>query len=112
MQYRESDFDFVSRLLEEEGIHYFFEHSETKHMMVLADSNNAFSPIKGSPEQGVKIPFRATGEAGLELEHVSEWQVLHEVQSGAVALDDFDFKKPRVELLNRSTIPRQHDRTV
>jgi type VI secretion system secreted protein VgrG len=110
VQYRESDFDFVSRLLEEEGIHYYFEHSESKHMMVLADSNNGFSPIQGNSEQGVKIPFRAPGEAGLEAEHISEWQVLHEVQSGAVALDDFDFKKPRVELLNRSAIPRQHER--
>lgn len=110
VQYRESDFDFVSRLLEEEGIHYFFEHSDTKHIMVLGDSDRAYSPIKGSQEMGVKIPFRTAGEAGHELEHISEWQVLHEVQSGAVALDDFDFKKPRVDLLNRSTIPRQHDK--
>lgn len=110
VQYRESDFDFVSRLLEEEGIFYFFEHTETNHKMILADANSAFAKIEGSAKTADKIPFRPPGEASLELEHISEWQVLHEVQSGAFAIDDYDFKKPRVDLLNRSTINRQHDK--
>jgi len=47
VQYRESDLNFVSRILEQEGIHYFFKHEEGKHILVLADSNNAHSPNSG-----------------------------------------------------------------
>ena len=44
VQYRESDFAFVSRLLEEEGIGYFFEHNDDSHVMVLADHTSAYQP--------------------------------------------------------------------
>jgi type VI secretion system secreted protein VgrG len=108
VQYRESDFDFVSRLLEEEGIFYFFEHEQNKHTMVLGDSYSAYMPIEGSSDTGLDIPFRAPGEAAVDLEHISEWNIRHELQSGAVALDDFDFTKPRVDLLKTSTVTRQH----
>jgi type VI secretion system secreted protein VgrG len=106
VQYRESDFDFVSRLLEEEGIFYFFEHEQNKHTMVLGDSYSAYKPIEGST--GTDIPYRAPGEAGVDLEHIFEWNIRHELQSTTVALDDFDFTKPRVDLLKTSTVARQH----
>jgi type VI secretion system secreted protein VgrG len=106
VQYRESDFDFISRLLEEEGIFYYFEHEEGKHTMVLGDAKSAFAEIEGAT--GSDIPFRAPGEAAVELEHISQWHVLHELHTAKVALDDFDFKKPRVDLLKQSTISRQH----
>ncbi len=48
VQYRETDLAFVSRLLEEEGIFYFFQHTDSKHTLVLADGNSAFQPIPGS----------------------------------------------------------------
>jgi type VI secretion system secreted protein VgrG len=110
VQYRESDFDFVGRLLEEEGIFYFFEHEEGKHTMVLGDSYSAFPEIEGSEQMGADIPFRPPGEAGVDLEHISEWHVNHELQSGAVALDDFDFMKPRVDLVSTSTVTREHSK--
>ena len=53
VQYRETDFAFVSRLMEHEGIYYFFEHTSDKHMMVLADSMSAHQPVPGL----AKIPF-------------------------------------------------------
>lgn len=108
VQYRESDFNFLSRLLEEEGIYYYFEHEESKHTMILGDSYTAFTSIKGTEKNGPKVPFRPQGEAGLELEHVSEWQVLHELQSGTTVIDDFDFEKPKVELQSKSQISREH----
>jgi type VI secretion system secreted protein VgrG len=112
VQYRESDFDFVSRLLEEEGIFYFFEHEESKHTLVLGDSSTAFSAVQGASALGSKVPFRPPGEAVVELEHISDWQVLHEVQTGSVAIDDFDFIKPRVELGNTSSVSRPHDKST
>ena len=108
VQYRESDFDFLSRLLEEEGIFYFFEHEQDKHTMVLGDSYSAYKQIDGSAETGADIPYRAPGESGVEMEHISEWHIRHELQATTVALDDFDFTKPRVDLLKSSTVARQH----
>jgi type VI secretion system secreted protein VgrG len=108
VQYRESDFDFLSRLLEEEGIFYFFEHEQSKHTMVLGDSYSAYKQIEGSAETGADIPYRAPGESGVEMEHISEWHIRHELQSTTFALDDFDFTKPRVDLLKTSTVARQH----
>jgi type VI secretion system secreted protein VgrG len=48
VQYRESDFDFASRLMEEEGIFYFFEHDEKKHKMVLGNDPSVHKPAAGS----------------------------------------------------------------
>jgi type VI secretion system secreted protein VgrG len=106
VQYRESDFDFVSRLLEEEGIFYFFEHEEDKHTLVLGDSYSAYKGVEGPTK--TEIPFRPPGEAGVELEHISQWQVLHELQTTKVTIDDFNFTKPRVELESTSKISRTH----
>ncbi|WP_448671698.1 contractile injection system protein, VgrG/Pvc8 family, partial [Escherichia coli] len=50
VQYGESDLAFVSRLLEEDGIFWFFTHAAGKHTLVLADSNDAFPPIPNGPE--------------------------------------------------------------
>src|ERR1700730_6082499 len=47
VQYRETDFNFLSRLLEQEGIHYFFEHHDGKHLMILADDASHHSKVKG-----------------------------------------------------------------
>ncbi|MGL4512205.1 MAG: type VI secretion system Vgr family protein [Lacipirellulaceae bacterium] len=107
VQYRESDFAFVSRLLEEEGVFYFFEHTEDKHTLVLADANSAFPDVVGPKE----IPYRAAGEGRVELEHVSEWRAQFEVRSGSVVLDDYDFTKPRVDLQGTSAISRSHSQS-
>uniref|UniRef100_UPI000A74ECDB type VI secretion system Vgr family protein n=1 Tax=Candidatus Thiosymbion oneisti TaxID=589554 RepID=UPI000A74ECDB len=53
VQYRETDFAFISRLLEQEGIHYFFRHADGKHTLVLADDNGAHHPVAGYEE----IPY-------------------------------------------------------
>lgn len=60
LQYNESDFNFVSRLLEQEGIFWFFTHTAGKHTLVLADDNSAFPPITG--EKKVTYQAAASGE--------------------------------------------------
>ncbi len=107
VQYRETDFHFLSRLLEEEGIFYFFEHEEDKHTLVLGDSKSAFTPVDAG-ELGSSIPFRAPGDAQQEQEHISVWEVQHAVQSARTVLDDFDFTKPKVDLEGRSEVTRDH----
>ena len=105
VQYRESDFAFVSRLLEEEGIYYFFTHEEKKHSLVLADDRASHAPVLNY----AKLPYIPPEvNATPRLEHVRTWTVMQEVQTGALAVNDFDFEVPRASLLTRLSQPLQH----
>jgi type VI secretion system secreted protein VgrG len=104
VQYRETDFNFVSRLMEDEGIYYYFKHSEGRHTLVIADSVVAHSTANGG-----EIPFIEPEKlVRAEREHVSEWSVSHELQPGKYALTDYDFEKPAVDLQVRTTFKRDH----
>lgn len=109
VQYRESDFQFLSRLLEEEGIFYYFEYEEDKHTLVLGDSKSAYGSIDGP--YGSDVPYRPPGEGSVEQSRISLWHVRHEVRTGTFVHDDFDFTKPRVDLESRSQVTRQHDQS-
>lgn len=94
VQYRESDFAFMSRLLEEEGICYFFEHDEDGHVLVFADSPSAHAPIAGDST----VVFRPPLGALVQGEHVSRFRYAERVRSGKVTLRDYNFKKPSLSL--------------
>lgn len=94
-QYRETDFDFVSRLMEEEGIYYFFEHTQSKLTVVLADSIGAHDPTPGYDE----IPFYPkVDRARRERDHIDGWVASQHIASGAYFLQDFDFERPDANL--------------
>lgn len=95
VQYGETDFDFVSRLLEEEGIFYFAPDGE-EAKLTFADAPSAFTPIAGKTE----LPLSSEG-AGMGIHELS---IEHVVTSGAVALADFDFEKPGVDVTSRATL--------
>jgi len=97
VQYRESDFDFISRLMEEEGIFYYFEHAEDNHVLVLADAPDATSPIPSDT-----LNYRPALGAMAHGESVSRFWYAEEVQAGKVTLSDFNFKKPNLSLLSSS----------
>src|SRR5262249_40563877 len=69
VQYRETAFNFVSRLMEEEGIYYFFEHENGKHTLILADSISAHKPVPGFEE----VPFRELEKGASGREAVTDW---------------------------------------
>ena len=104
VQYRETDFDFVSRLMEQEGIYYYFTHENGKHKMVLADAKSAHEAFGGYDE----IVYRPPNRQFREKEVITELAVTREVQPGAYAHTDFDFKAPGKDLLVRSQIQRQN----
>ncbi len=94
VQYRESDLDFVSRLLEEEGIFYFFEHSEDRHLQVFGDREVAYKPIGGE----TSVTFNpAAGMRGDEEAVYRFWET-RSISSGKYSLRDFNFKKPSLNL--------------
>jgi type VI secretion system secreted protein VgrG len=111
VQYRETDFEFVSRLLEAAGIYYWFRHEAGRHTMVLADSYGAHADTPGY------ATVKFTGEEGrgiVDEEAVQRWEAATEIQAGAVALNDFDFEKAAAStsggLLVRSAIaPAAYD---
>ena len=90
VQYRESDFNFVCRLLEEEGIYFYFTHADGKHTMVLADGYGAHATTSGYDT----IQFRdeETGRDPLE-EAVTRLNPGGEIQPSVMVLNDFDFEK-------------------
>ncbi len=105
VQYRESHFDFVSRLMEQEGIYYFFIHSAGQHKMVLSDAGSCHEYIRG----GKKLHFQRTGGGGRGLEHVWDFRPASSVTSGTTELTDYDFETPRAALQVRSQIRGSYD---
>ena len=94
VQYRETDFNFVSRLMEQEGMFYFFRHEEGKHMLVLADQKNAY---KDCQEKEVNYPTDTGARAVVD--HITSWEHRYEFHSGKWAQTDFNFKTPSTSLM-------------
>jgi type VI secretion system secreted protein VgrG len=94
VQYRESDWDFLSRLMEEEGIHCFFEHHEDGHSLVISDAPTGHEPLPG----GGAIAFQPAGGPRLPGEQISRFQLAEEVRPGRVVLSDYSFERPRLPL--------------
>ncbi len=99
VQYRETDFAFISRLMEEEGIFYFFEHSEEGHKMVIGNdpSAHAQNPAKDT------FRYRALdgGDPPVYEDMVYRMTGAKQIQYGAVCLDDFNFQDPELDLTTR-----------
>jgi type VI secretion system secreted protein VgrG len=97
VQYRESDFNFVSRLMEQYGIFYFFEHTANTHSMILANSSAAHQPC---PDQST-ASWRAAGPGGLPeaADVITEWRIEQELRAGKHALNDYNFETPSSSLL-------------
>ena len=88
VQYRETHFNFVSRLMEEEGIYYYFTHENRRHTMVLTDSISGHDFDDDLPQ----IAFTASMAGASDDGRVSEWEVDEEVQSGLLELRSYDFQ--------------------
>ncbi|WP_432675182.1 type VI secretion system tip protein TssI/VgrG [Delftia sp. 11MD] len=106
VQYNESDCDFVSRLMEHEGIYYFFEHASGRHTLVLCDDIIA---SHGALPGGESIPFYPPEKAAAgDQENIHAWQLEQEIKPGRHYIDDYDFKKPRAELSHMRRDPPGH----
>jgi len=103
VQYRETDLNFVSRLMEHEGIYYYFRHTDGHNTLVLTDSSGKHSPCPGA----AKVPFIAPDRlVRPDVEHISRWDFGREVQPGAYAHTDYDMERPSVKLLEKKVLAR------
>ena len=94
VQYRESDLTFVSRLLEQEGIFYFFQQDDSKAVLRLGDDPSDHPPC---PDVG-KLPVRPSAGMVGDEETVTRFGVSEEVRPDAAAVRDYNFEKPQVDL--------------
>ncbi|ECE4458192.1 type VI secretion system tip protein VgrG, partial [Salmonella enterica] len=102
VQYGETDFDFLQRLMQEWGIYWWFEHSEDSHTLVLADAISTHHACPDSPE----VEWH---QKGLKLDKAFIHTIIanESLRTGQWVLDDFDFKKPRSRLANTVANPRE-----
>ncbi len=113
-QYKESDWDFISRLLEEEGIHFFFDHDETSHLLVISDGASAHEAINVGRDSAFAdrsilgsavIPFKQASGAMAHGEHLRRFRMAEEMRPFGVALTDYAFERPVLPLYAEASIP-------
>jgi type VI secretion system secreted protein VgrG len=98
VQYRETSFNFISRLMEEYGIFYFFKHTENEHELMIIDATAAFEECADQKTASYNL---ATG--GLDADDViNSWGLTKELRSGKMTQSDYNFKTPAYDLSNTS----------
>lgn len=97
VQYRESTCNFVMRLMEAEGIYFFFRHEENRHVLVMADSPSGHKPL-----EPLRIKYEHVEGAGYLQDdyRIKSWLIDHDLRSGKYALKDYNFETPSSGLLS------------
>ncbi|MCJ7925679.1 MAG: type VI secretion system tip protein VgrG [Pantoea vagans] len=102
VQYQESSLDFISRLMELEGIYYFFRHEADKHTLVLCDAPDQHQAFTGYET----IAYHVTQSGGVVTEEgISQWSLAESVTPGIYSTDDYDFRKPNAWMLQARQNP-------
>jgi len=102
VQYRETDLNFVCRLMEEYGIYYYFEHTQSKHTLKLADAKSSHQAIPGLDA----VQYQpVTKTARRDSQQVEDWTAIRDVQTGKYVLNDYDYNKPGANLLADAQSP-------
>ena len=92
VQYRETDFNFLSRTLERYGVYYYFKHETDKHTMVLSDKTNYPTCIESD------IQYAPSTGGQMNIDRISSWEHVYEFVSGKWEQDDYDFLQPSTDL--------------
>jgi type VI secretion system secreted protein VgrG len=104
VQYNESDLDFINRRLQDEGIFYWFEHTQSGEKLILGDHFSTHEPFGGYES----IPFYPPDEAVADEDHYWDWHMAREPETGKYAHKDYDFKRPSTDLSTEYADPRGH----
>jgi type VI secretion system secreted protein VgrG len=100
VQYRETDFDFASRLMEEEGIFYFFDHSKSGHKMIIGDSSVALPDVPGPTHARYDV-VEGGGPIG---DHIFVWRKTQALRAAKYSLWDHCFQQPTKNLEAKESI--------
>ncbi len=96
VQYRETDFSFISRLMEAEGIFYYFRHEKDKHVMVLSDHKGGYYECPDA-----QVQFLAPLSASEITDQITQWEHQYEFRPGKWTQTDYDFQNPSNKLLTK-----------
>ncbi len=105
VQYGESDLDFIQRLMEHEGIFYFFEYEDGKHTLVLSDDPTALATAPGVAELRFE-PNYVPGQDGAGV--ITRLRRTDRIVSGAHTMTDYNFETPSTDLIAKSEDPKGH----
>ncbi|TEV59808.1 type VI secretion system tip protein VgrG, partial [Burkholderia cepacia] len=106
VQYNETDAAFVSRLMEFEGIYFWFRHAEDTHTLMLGDAMSSHTALPGYET----IPYIARDRTAIaDEERIDGWLPAQEVSVGRHQTTDYDYTKPRADLSSQKVDPRGHD---
>ncbi len=94
IQHNESDLHFVSRLLEEEGIAYYFKHEKSKHSMIIVDQKNAYDEFA---ESNLEYSNGSSPD-----EQITRWEHLYNFKKGQWSFSDYNFKEPTKKLFSNT----------
>ncbi|MGA3681602.1 type VI secretion system tip protein TssI/VgrG [Pseudomonas graminis] len=104
-QYRETDFNFVQRLLEEEGMFYYFEHTAQGHTMIICDDSSMLQPLPEQPQ----IRFH-TASVTETADSITKWSGNRQLQAGKMAVQTFDYRQPNNRLpVGMNSLNKQGD---
>lgn len=111
VQYSETDFQFVSRLCEHEGIYFYFRHEAEQHVLVFADDiASSHGPLPGGETVRYHPHEKSGMTGGLEpSERIYVWETFEEVRSGHHYRDHYDFEHPKADLTSLRQMPPGHD---
>ena len=109
VQYRETDFNFVSRLMEREGIYYYFTHEDGKHTLVLSDSVTAHGKFSGYENISWFPPDQ---RARQQRDGIWDWTIASDVQTGAYAHTDYNFETPAADLQTRRQVADDYEQST
>lgn len=105
VQYRETDFNFISRLMEQEGIYYYYKHEDGKHTLLLVDDPHIHKSIPDYEE----INYYPPDKTALRNEDcINGWHLKKQLQPCAYALNEYDFIKPGADLKADSKVSKEH----
>ena len=110
VQYRETDLDFLHRLMEQEGIYYFFDHSADTEKLILIDDCGKHEAV-ASPAALEYREYTTKSVREKDMPYVSEWSAVEAVRSAKIVLDDYNFEKSTAVLTTESkfTTPKYLD---
>ncbi len=100
VQYRETDFNFASRLMEEDGIYYFFKHSDGRHQMIIADTPQSHLDVPGLTTVNYDVVVGGSHQA----DHIYSWEKTQALRASKYALRDHNFEQPTQNLEAKENI--------
>lgn len=110
VQYNETNFEFITRLMQEWGLNFHFEHSGGVHRLIWSDHNGAFQVTQQDVGKGVsayhEIPYYPLGHK-IDREYIHGFSPTNRITSGSYATRDYDYTRPRANLESSASDPRK-----